>query len=104
MRMLMRIEVPVEAGNAAIKNGTLAHVIQQSLKELQPEAMYLTTVNGYRGGYVVFNLDDASQIPLLTEPLFQALNARVELAPCFTPQELLQAVSTVQQVAETEGA
>ena len=29
MRMMMRVYIPVEAGNAAIKNGSLAQTIQQ---------------------------------------------------------------------------
>lgn len=104
MRMLMRIEVPTEEGNAATRNGTLERVMQESMGKLKPEGMYLTTVNGCRGGYVVFNLDDAAQLPSITEPLFQALGARIELAPCFTPQELLQAGSDVQQAAQTYGS
>ena len=38
MRVLMQVEFPVEAGNAAIKAGTLGRTIQSILEEQKPEA------------------------------------------------------------------
>ena len=104
MRMLMRIQIPTEAGNAALKDGSLERVMQDSLGSLRPEAMYLTTVDGCRGGFVVFNLEDVSQIPAITEPLFLSVSAKIELTPCFTPQELEQAGPSVQQAIQTYGS
>ncbi len=42
MRMLLKATIPVEAGNAAVSNGTLGATIQKILAELKPEAAYFT--------------------------------------------------------------
>jgi hypothetical protein len=38
MRMMMRVMIPVEAGNAAIKDDSLAKTIQQFMDTAKPEA------------------------------------------------------------------
>ena len=46
MRMLLKVSIPVEAGNAASQNGTLGSTIQRILGELKPEAAYFSEDNG----------------------------------------------------------
>jgi hypothetical protein len=51
MRMLLRVSVPVEAGNAAAKAGTLGPTIEKILADLKPEAAYFfADDNGNRSG------------------------------------------------------
>ena len=40
------------------------------MEELEPEAAYFCDVEGARGAYIVVEMDDASQIPAIAEPLF----------------------------------
>jgi len=40
MRMLLRVSIPTETGNAAVKAGTLGSTIERILAELKPEAVY----------------------------------------------------------------
>ena len=63
MRTLLKVSVPVVRGNQAITDGTLARVLQDVLGKIRPEAVYFTTVDGKRGGFIVFDLTDPSQIP-----------------------------------------
>ena len=58
------------------------------LDELQPEAAYFTDVEGTRGGFLVVNMEDASQIPAITEPLFLQVGATVHMQPVMTPEDL----------------
>ncbi len=46
MRFLLKVNIPVEAGNAAAKAGKLGATIQAILAELKPEAAYFTDNNG----------------------------------------------------------
>jgi hypothetical protein len=93
MRVIARITVPVESGNRAIKDGTLGTVMQRAAERWKPEAMYFTTFDGQRTAFMVFDLPDASDIPLFAEPFFTALNAGVEIAPTMNADDLQQGLS-----------
>jgi hypothetical protein len=97
MRMLARITIPVEAGNKAIQDGSLPETMQNVLAALEPEAAYFFPQEGKRGGFVVFDLKDPSQIPSITEPLFQRLNATVEFTPVMNESDLRAGLSRLKQ-------
>ena len=96
MRTILKFTVPVEAGNAAIKNGKMAQITQNTLKQLKPEAAYFYANKGRRSGFMVFNLKDPSDIPSIVEPLFLELNASVDLAPCMNADDLEKALAKVK--------
>jgi hypothetical protein len=78
MRMMMQVTIPVEAGNAAARTGAFGRSFQKILESLKPEAAYLGAgASGERGGFIVFDLKDTSQIPSIAEPFFLAYNAKV---------------------------
>jgi hypothetical protein len=91
MRCLMRVSIPVEGGNAAIRNGSLSKSIQSILADLKPEAAYFCDWAGVRTGFIVFDMQDVSQIPAVAEPWFLAFNAAVEIHPAMTPADLAKA-------------
>ena len=103
MRMLMKVEIPTEAGNAGFKKGSFVQAIQETLNRTRAEAAYFTTVNGCRGGYIIFDLDDVAKIPHMAEPLFLALGAKIEFTPCFTPEGLQQAAADIEKDVQTFG-
>jgi hypothetical protein len=82
MRFMLTLRVPPEQGNAAMKDGSFMSAFQSVMEELEPEAAYFAEIEGARGGYIVVNIDDASQIPAICEPLFLGLNATVRVSPC----------------------
>lgn len=88
MRTLMIARLPVQRGNAAINDGSLERTIQNTLSALQPEAAYFFPYQGRRTAFIVFDLKDSSQIPSVGEPLFQALEAEVELMPVMSAEDL----------------
>ena len=99
MRTLLKLQFPVEASNAAYKDGRLGRVLQETLERLKPEAAYFTAVDGCRGGFIVFDLQHPSDIPSICEPFFHELNARCELMPVMTPEDVKTGIDKAQAVA-----
>ncbi len=95
MRMMLRWTVPVDRGNEAIKDGTLSQTIESLIDELKPEAAYFWPENGERGGMMVFDMADPSQIPQIAEPLFLNVDAAVDFAPVMNADELKKALEIV---------
>jgi uncharacterized protein DUF3303 len=104
MRMLLRVSIPVEGGNAAVKAGTLASTIEGILADLKPEAAYfLADDSGNRSGSIVFDMKDTSQIPAVAEPWFLAFNAKVSIRPVMNPQDLAKAGPSLSKAAKKYG-
>ena len=100
MRFLLKVNIPVEAGNAAAKAGKLGTTIQSILEDLKPEAAYFTDNNGQRTGFLVFEMQDASHIPAIAEPWFLAFNASVELHPVMVPGDLAKASGAIEKAVK----
>ncbi|SVE55237.1 uncharacterized protein METZ01_LOCUS508091 [marine metagenome] len=88
MRMLLKASIPVEAGNATIKSGTLGNNIESILAEQKPEAAYFTLDNGLRTAFIFLDIQDSSQLPAILEPWFLAFNASIELTPVMNGEDL----------------
>ena len=88
MRTMLKIVMPVEPGNKAVKDGSLPKTIQSLLQDLQPEASYFYPENGRRTALFVFDMKDATQIPVIAEPLFLTLNAEVSFVPVMNAEDL----------------
>ena len=91
MRCIVKVTFPVEAGNEAIRTGKLQKNIKSILDELKPEAAYFYAEHGRRGGILVVDLKDPSQIPMVAEPFFLAFNAAVQIFPAMTIEDLMKA-------------
>ena len=96
MRMMMRVQIPTEAGNEAIKKGTLPDVIRKTLESLKPEAAYFTTMDGHRTMIVVFDMSAASDMPRLAEPMFMAMNAKIDFMPCMNADDLRSGLAAIK--------
>jgi hypothetical protein len=104
MRMLLRVSIPVEAGNAAAKAGTLGSTVEQILADLKPEAAYFfADDSGHRSGSIVFDMKDTSEIPAVAEPWFLAFNAKVSLRPIMNSQDLAKAGPSIGKAAKQYG-
>ena len=96
MRMLVKVNIPVEPGNAAAKAGTLGSTIQLILADQKPEAVYFSDERGMRTGYIFLDVADASQIPAIAEPWFLAFNAAIEFHPVMVPADLAKAAPAIE--------
>ena len=104
MRMLLRVSIPVEAGNAAAKAGTLGSTIERILADLKPEAAYFfADDDGQRSGSIAFDMKDTSEIPAVAEPWFLAFNAKLSLRPIMNPQDLATAGPSIGNAVQQYG-
>jgi hypothetical protein len=103
MRMIMTVSIPVEAGNAAVLNGSLGPTIQQILADLKPEAAYFADEDGKRTGFIFFDMKESSQLPAIAEPWFLAFNAGLSVRPAMNLQDLQAGIPGVTRVVEKFG-
>ncbi|MFF4604867.1 hypothetical protein ACFY12_19310 [Streptomyces sp. NPDC001339] len=93
MRMVLKAQIPTEAGNELIKNGTLSKIMEAALSALKPEAAYFTLDHGDRTCFYYFDMQQSSQIPPLIESFFMDLHAKVSLQPVMNADELRTGLS-----------
>jgi hypothetical protein len=103
MRFLFKAEWPVEAGNKAFKDGSLAETLQSILDDLKPEAVYFLASGGKRTALLIVDMQDASQIPALAEPWFFAFHASIELTPVMVPEDLKKAGPAIEHAVKKYG-
>ena len=94
MRMLLKISLPVETSNEAIKSGALQATIQSTMERLKPEAAYFfPDENGNRSSFFVFDMEASWQLPPILEPLFGNLDASVHVTPVMNAEDLERGLS-----------
>ena len=103
MRFLVKVNIPVAAGNEAARAGKLGTTIQSILADLKPEAVYFTDDKGQRTAYLFLEMQDASQIPAIAEPWFLAFNASIEFHPVMVPDDLTRAGGAIEAAVKKYG-
>jgi hypothetical protein len=93
MRMMLKAQMETAAANKAIQDGRLTTVMQSMMEKLKPEAAYFGPDGGQRTAFIIFQMDDPSQLPAISEPLFAEFNARVELFPIMDRADLERGLS-----------
>lgn len=88
MRTMLKVQIPVDEGSRATKDGSLAKMVASVFQRIEPEAAYFCADGGHRTIYAFFDLSDSTEICSANEPFFMNLNAQVELVPCMNQEEL----------------
>jgi hypothetical protein len=88
MRMMLKSQLDVEAGNLAIGDGSIGTIFEKVFAACRPEATYFLTEDGKRTVYAIFDMTSPDLIPVLAEPLFQGLGASVAFMPVMNQAEL----------------
>lgn len=91
MRMLMIVSLHHETFNEAVKDGSAGLKMNAILKEVKPDAVYFTEMNGQRTAVIIVEMERVSMIPSLVEPWFLTFNADVEVHPVMIGQDLEEA-------------
>ena len=95
MRVMLRVTIPVEYGNAAIKDGSLAKIIGGVIEKTKAEAAYFSTYQGKRSGYIFFEMNDSSEMPSIAEKLFEELHAEIDFQPVMNVNDLQKGLTAV---------
>jgi hypothetical protein len=93
--MMMKVQIDTEAGSRALADGTLTRVMEEAMGRLRPEAAYFGPDHGCRTAFIVFDLEDPSQLPVLTEPLFGSMKASVDVFPVMNREDLQKGLAGV---------
>lgn len=93
MRTLLKARISTEAGNQAIKNGTMEKSLLTLIDSLKPEACYFTTDEGRRAAFIVFDMDRSSQLPSIAETFFTDFGAEVTVQPVMNLDDLRTGLS-----------
>ena len=92
MRLILRFSIPVQKGNEAVSDGTLAIALRNLVEKVNPEAAYFHLDDGKRAGTIVFEAPDHLNLAEINEPLFAQLNAKIDIQPAIRPEELLEKI------------
>ncbi|MET7679127.1 hypothetical protein [Streptomyces sp. NPDC005423] len=88
MRMMLRASMDTEKASEAAQHGTLGKLVQETMEQIKPEAAYFTADGGKRTAFLFFDLEDPSDIPSISEPLFHNLGAELTYTPVMTPEDV----------------
>lgn len=97
MRMLLKISIPAAQGNRAIKDGSLASIMEKSLAELKPEAAYFTLDRGDRTAFIFVDVKDITAIPSICEPFFFGFEAAISMTPVMDATDLRAGLKLMMQ-------
>ena len=104
MRIMIKFAFPIDAGNEAIRSGKVEKVFRQIQEELKAEAAYFFPEGGERAGFFVVNMDQSSQVAEIAERFFFGLNARIEMVPVMTAEDLQKGLSGIQEIVQRYGS
>jgi len=88
MRTMLKVLLPVEASNKAVKDGSLERTMGKMLEQFKPEAAYFFPDGGRRSALFVFDLKEPQDIVTVAESFFSSLNAEVYLVPVMNAEDL----------------
>jgi hypothetical protein len=95
MRMMMVAQMDTEAGSKAIAAGEMPQLLGDMLERLNAESAYFGPLDGVRTAFVVFDLQDPSQLPSITEPLFSKAKANIRMFPVMDREALQKGLQHV---------
>ncbi|MZF83625.1 hypothetical protein [Streptomyces sp. SID5643] len=93
MRVLLKVCMDTEKSNELIRNGTMGKLLQESLEQIKPEAAYFTSDHGKRTAYLVFDMQDSWQMPVISEPFFLQLGAEITYTPVMNVDDVQKGLS-----------
>ncbi|MEU8852876.1 DUF3303 family protein [Streptomyces sp. NPDC048564] len=96
MRVLLQAHLDTEKTNEMIRSGKMPQVMKEVMDAFKPEAAYFGPDSGVRSVFLVFDMQDSAQLPVLTEQLFQKFGAEVDYTPVMNAEDLQKGLAQLQ--------
>ena len=93
MRFLVRAKIPTEAGNKMVQDPNFLKNLEDYMNKAKPEAAYFLPLDGDRAMAFIVNMESNYQVPSFAEPLFQRMDAKVEVIPVMNFDDLKKGLS-----------
>ncbi|MFL6487977.1 MAG: hypothetical protein ACJ71D_14870 [Nitrososphaera sp.] len=95
MRVLVRVILPDEAGNRAIKDQNFIKNIQSFMDNYKAEAAFFTPSNGDRSANFIIDMPSSDMMATIAEPFFE-MGAKVEMQPVMNFEDLKKGLSAAR--------
>ena len=92
MRFLIHAKIPTEAGNKMVQDPNFLKKLEEYMNKVKAEATYFFEADGNRVAAFIVDMQNADQIPVLAEPLFNGMGAHVELHPVMSLDDLKRGI------------
>jgi hypothetical protein len=100
---MVTFRFPATEGNEILRSGKIDKVFGQLLEELKPEAAYFYPVNGQRGGHLIVNMTEGTDVLRVGEKIWFGLNAEVEMTPVMAPEDIQKGLGEIQGIIQSYG-
>lgn len=94
MKVMLRAHMDTAATNEGIKTGALPQAVKKLMDTVKPEAAYFGLHEGVRSRWIVFDLQESSDLPPLLQDLFSQ-NAEVEVSPVMDAAGLAKGLAAI---------
>jgi len=91
MKFIVDVGFPLEPFSTHVRQGTAGEKIGEVLGAIKPEVIYFTDNGVGRGAVMIVDLDNAGQVPHVTEPLMLNFGASVHYRIAMSPEDLQSA-------------
>ena len=91
MKFIVEVNFPLEPFSTYVRKGTAGEKIGQALGAIKPEVIYFTDNGVGRGAMMIVEVDNAGQVPHVTDPLMLNFDASVHYRLAMAPEELQSA-------------
>ncbi|MFV0129372.1 DUF3303 family protein [Streptomyces sp. HMX112] len=85
---MLVIHMDTQKASELIEGNAMQEFMRSVMERLRPEAAYFGPHEGQRTAFIVIDLEDPSQLPVISEPFFGQLGARIEMFPVMTAEDV----------------
>ncbi|MGH9783817.1 MAG: hypothetical protein ACRD88_06485 [Terriglobia bacterium] len=100
MLFLVKVTLPVEAGNKLLRDPKWQERIQRLVRGARAKDAYFTVADGQRTMYLIVDGIESSEIPKIAEPFWLSLNASVEFIPAMSQKDFAKASRYINQAVK----